>query len=119
MEQSKIDFEIGLVGKHAKSLLLAFDAGCVEYTTRRPEPGRVMASGEWIVVSVLLLHHAAKVLAAWLSHRSTRRLNVTLPDGRSVLAETPSVDAVERLMREGRQVIEMDIGNTPERGPDA
>jgi hypothetical protein len=119
MTQNKINIEIGLVGKHAKSLLLEFDAGGVEYTMRRPEPGRVMASGEWIVVSGLLLHHAAKLLAAWLSHRTMRRLNVTLPDGRSVLAEAPSVDEVERLMREGRQLMAMDASKTPEQGPDS
>lgn len=112
-----MNIEIGLVGKHAKSILLDFDAAGVEYTMRKPEAGRVMASGECIIVSSILLHHASKLLAAWLSHRSTRRLSVTLPDNRVIMAEAPSVEEVERLMEIAKQVTLMDTSNAPGQTP--
>lgn len=112
--------EIGLVGKRAKSILLAFDAAGVEYTQRRPEPGRAMASGgEWVFIKNILLPQAAKLLSAWLSHRSTRRLSVTLPDNRVIMAEAPSVEEVERLMEIAKQVMLMDTSNAPDDSSDA
>jgi hypothetical protein len=113
-----MNIEIGLVGKHAKSILLDFDAGGVEYTMRMPEAGRVMASGgEWVVIKNLLLPQAAKLLNAWLSHGSTRRLNVTLPDNRVIMAEAPSVEEVERLMGIAKQILLMDTSNAPGQTP--
>jgi hypothetical protein len=59
---------ISLVGKGSKTLLDDLAAAGIQYETRPPQPGVIMASGDAVKIAGILIPAITAIVVAWLKY---------------------------------------------------
>jgi len=87
--------------KHSeRSFLQALEEAEIPYDEEKLEPGQIMASGAMVTVAqtAAIAGAIASVLVAWIRARASRKIILTLRDGKIIHLEGQTVDRVEELL---------------------